>query len=158
MVGDVPGGHATDKSHRSTSNVTASHQVRENLKATPPSAEHRDDDDSTTIASILSKDDPAVEDLVKAIKQAWQEDDKDAPTSLCRNVSREECAQELEKLLQDRAQLVRILVARKHHMDACVSLFFEQVRFRVKWKPQSIQPEEIPNALPCKSYVADVLG
>ena len=109
---------------------------------------------------VDSQDDNWIEEFRRVIRKAWLEK---APivagavavtsTGETKEEDEEPCANPLlEKLLRDEAQLDRILVARKYEMDACVSLFFEQFRFRAKWKPQSIQPEDIPNALPCKLH------
>lgn len=101
-------------------------------------------------ASLVEEDQPdeeAVEELKSIVRKAW--DDEPESTTIGNNC-REDCAALLEKMLADRPQLIRILIARKYQMEACMSLFFEQLRFRARWKPESIQPEDIPNALPCK--------
>jgi hypothetical protein len=57
----------------------------------------------------------------------------------------------INALLGDSDHLMRILVARKRDMEACVKLFLEQVRWRKRWNPTQIHPDSIPTALPCKS-------
>ena len=63
----------------------------------------------------------------------------------------EEAMKVCETLLHDEAHLDRILVARKHDETQSVDLFFEQVKFRAKYRPLDLGPESIPTALPCKS-------
>ena len=55
-------------------------------------------------------------------------------------------------MLKDSAQLDRLLVARKHEAQATVDLFFEQVRFRARYRPSEIHPSTIPNALPSGAW------
>ena len=112
---------------------------------------------SSASEEVDSKDDNRIEEFRRMIRRAWLEKSPivaGAVTTTSSGGTKEDeepsANQLLEKMLNDEAQLDRILIARKYEMDACLSLFFEQFRFRAKWKPQSIQPEDIPNALPCK--------
>lgn len=116
---------------------------------------------SSSSSSVSGEDDHGIAELQRMIRKAWSENPQVAGagaaiTSSTSGIPHSEekeppsANQLLEKMLGDEAQLERILIARKYEMEACVSLFFEQFRFRAKWKPQSIQPEDIPNALPCK--------
>ena len=86
--------------------------------------------------------------LKASIETVWEEESDLILTQ--KGLSQEDCHVLFHQMIADRAHLLRILVARKYYMDACVDLFFEQFRFRAKWKPQSIRSEDIPNALPCK--------
>lgn len=144
MVGTVPQNHT---SYNKNITMTTAKGVREISKSTTPLV-NLASDETETIASEgeNSRDETAVDDLIKAVKQAWDEDH----LAVCRNVNHMDCEEEMEKLLADKPQLARILVARKYQIDESVSLFFEQIRFRAKWKPLHVQPEDIPNALPCK--------
>jgi predicted DNA-binding ArsR family transcriptional regulator len=54
-----------------------------------------------------------------------------------------------QELLQDTAQLQRILVARQEDVQKSADLVLEQARFKVKWDPRHITPNMITNALPC---------
>lgn len=67
-----------------------------------------------------------------------------------------EAAKEAENMcnamMKDDAQLDRILVARSHDEETSKKLFVDQVRFRARWKPQDLQPSDVPNALPCKFF------
>jgi hypothetical protein len=56
----------------------------------------------------------------------------------------------LERMLADEDQLLRILIARQRKIAPSTDLFLEQLRFRLRWRPQDIGPNDIPNALPCK--------
>lgn len=56
------------------------------------------------------------------------------------------------EMLKDNSQLDRLLIARKHDTQATVDLFFEQVRFRARYRPSEIHPETIPNALPSGAW------
>eukprot|EP00980_Cylindrotheca_fusiformis_P012830 scaffold3168_cov54-Cylindrotheca_fusiformis.AAC.1 len=62
----------------------------------------------------------------------------------------EDAKQAFRELIQDREQLERILIARKHQLEAATDLLLEQVRFRARWKPAEIKSSDIPNALPCE--------
>lgn len=114
-----------------------------------------------------SESDDVVTEFVKMVRQAWVNHHEEQqqqqrllheqpPPELTtisggdNNPDRELYTSLLEKLLGDRPQLLRILIARKYNMEDSVSLLLEQLRFRARWKPQSIQPEDIPNALQCK--------
>ncbi len=102
------------------------------------------------VVTVDNQDDgDVVAELVLAVRKAWLTDEADSTTD--EDTDRELCDNLLEKLVGDRSQLVRILMARKYDIDACVSLVLEQVRFRARWKPHGIQLEDIPNAVPCKS-------
>lgn len=90
----------------------------------------------------------AIEELIGCVQKAWEKDEKSSSKAI--TTTDDGVAFLFEKMLADRALLNRILVARKNKMEDCVDLFFEQLRFRIRWKPESIQPEDIPNALPCK--------
>ena len=56
------------------------------------------------------------------------------------------------ELLQDEAHLERILVARKYDETLSTDLFFEQVRFRARYRPTEIDPKSMPNALPSGAW------
>jgi len=64
----------------------------------------------------------------------------------------QDCQDVLLEMSSDRPQLQRILVARHHDLEQATSLFWEQVRFRARWKPKQIQPSDIPNALPSGAW------
>ena len=102
-----------------------------------PQDEGLTDDEERSIAKL------------KACIEAVREEESN-PILTQQGLSQEDCHDLFIHMIADRAQLLRILVARKYDMDACVELFFEQFRFRARWKPQSIRSEDIPNALPCK--------
>lgn len=55
-------------------------------------------------------------------------------------------------MLEDEAQLDRLLIARKNDAQATVDLLFEQVRFRARYRPSEIHPATIPNALPSGAW------
>jgi hypothetical protein len=93
-------------------------------------------------------DKDAVEKLKVSIEKRWDEVRDLAVTE--RGPTDEDCDGMFEKMITDRAQLLRILVARKYEMENSINLFFDQLRFRARWKPQSITIANIPNALPCK--------
>lgn len=57
-----------------------------------------------------------------------------------------------EQTLKDEKQLERLLIARKYHGEKTADMFLEQVRFRAKYKPSSIDPATIPNALPSGTW------
>ena len=95
-------------------------------------------------------DNKVIIEFQQLIRKAWLEKPKEAAVVAAQEDNEQNANRLLEKMIGDEAQLGRILVARKYEMDASVSLFLEQLRFRAKWKPSSIQPEDIPNALPCK--------
>jgi hypothetical protein len=131
MVGDVP-----------ISSVE--NDAPQEMVAEPESSSTVEQSPSVEECQIEKK---AVEELKLAIRKAL---DEEPESSTVGNASREDSAGLLEKMLADQPQLVRILIARKYRMEACVSLFFEQLRFRARWRPEGLQPEDIPNALPCK--------
>jgi len=60
----------------------------------------------------------------------------------------EESERVYESMVKDKDQLHRILVARNFHIKKSRDLFLEQVRFRARWTPESIDPASIPVALP----------
>jgi hypothetical protein len=98
---------------------------------------------------VLTDDEErSIAKLKACIEAVWEGDSDSILTQ--QGLSQEDCSLLFIHMIADRAQLLRILVARKYDMDACVDLFFEQFRFRARWKPQSIRSEDIPNALPCK--------
>jgi hypothetical protein len=103
--------------------------------------------DISSPSTSSTQEDVAVEEtLVKSIHQRWRKDS----ASIIGNNDKRQCQLVLETLLADKEQLERILIARKYKLDQSTDLFFEQVRFRARWKPQSIRPQDIPNALPCE--------
>lgn len=55
-------------------------------------------------------------------------------------------------LLEDESHLERILVARKFDETLCTDLFYEQVRFRARYRPQAIDPKSISVALPSGAW------
>jgi hypothetical protein len=55
-----------------------------------------------------------------------------------------------QRLFADGDQLERILIARKYELKPSVELFWEQVRFRARWKPDLIRAEDISTALSCE--------
>jgi hypothetical protein len=57
-----------------------------------------------------------------------------------------------DSILKDEKQLERLLIARKYNGDKTLDMFFEQVRFRAKYQPSSIDPTTIPNALPSGTW------
>lgn len=48
--------------------------------------------------------------------------------------------------------LRRILIARNNDIELSTSMFFEQIRWRARWRPNDISLDQIPNALPCKCF------
>jgi hypothetical protein len=56
------------------------------------------------------------------------------------------------RLLADGDQLERILISRKYELGPSVDLFWEQVRFRDRWKPDQIRPADISTALSCEFH------
>lgn len=92
------------------------------------------------------EDTAIVAEFKAAIQKTWKAEDD---TTL-NNVDKNDFLQAKETLFADTPQLERILIARKDNMEDAVALFFEQVRFRARWKPRDIGPKDIPNALPCK--------
>lgn len=62
-----------------------------------------------------------------------------------------EAARVCKALLDDDAQLERLLIAR-HYTHKAVDLFWEQVHFRATYKPASIGPESLPTALPSGAW------
>lgn len=97
---------------------------------------------------LKESDEDAIKEFKASVEKVWEEE-SDAAVSQ-NGLSREDCKLLFDQMIMDRPQLSRILVARKYEMEACVDLFFEQLRFRARWKPQTIQVEDVPNALPCK--------
>lgn len=91
-----------------------------------------------------------VELLVDHATELWKTDGSSVIKNTSRPNDKEECQRVFDDMILDRAQLHRILVARNYLLEAATDLFFEQVRFRARWKPKEIQPSDIPNALPCK--------
>jgi hypothetical protein len=63
-----------------------------------------------------------------------------------------EAMQVYSTLLNDEGHLQRILVARKHDEVLSTDLFFEQVRFRARYRPTEIDPKTIPTALPSGAW------
>lgn len=59
----------------------------------------------------------------------------------------QEAVRVCEELYNDDSHLQRILVARKFDETQSTDLFFEQIRFRARYKPTEIDPSSIPNAL-----------
>ena len=57
-----------------------------------------------------------------------------------------------QSLMDDDCHLDRLLVARNFDPEATVALFWEQVEFRAKYKPDHISPEDIPVALPSGAW------
>jgi len=57
-----------------------------------------------------------------------------------------------QALLEDEAHLKRICVARKPDETLSTDLFFEQVRFRARYRPTEIDPKTIPSALPSGAW------
>lgn len=55
-------------------------------------------------------------------------------------------------LESDHDALRRILIARNNDMELSTSMFFEQIRWRARWRPNDISLDQIPNALPCKCF------
>lgn len=91
----------------------------------------------------------SVETLVKSINELWLQD----PSLVIGNNDAAQCREVMETLLADKEQLHRILVARKYTINLSTNLFFEQLRFRTRWEPENIGPQDIPNALPCKLFL-----
>mmetsp|Transcript_37496 Transcript_37496/g.90912 ORF Transcript_37496/g.90912 Transcript_37496/m.90912 type:complete len:380 (-) Transcript_37496:185-1324(-) len=90
------------------------------------------------------------------LKQQWQIDPQSmiqTTTSSGRTpLNLEDCKLVVRQMTADPKHLQRILIARKYNLQDSTSLFFEQVRFRARWKPQEIQPNDIPNALPSGAW------
>jgi len=107
--------------------------VRPNADIIVVDEEHQNDDDKGAIESLKGR-----------IETVWREDSDSGSNQ------QEEMKTLFDEMIVDREQLLRILVARKYEMEACIDLFFEQLRFRARWKPQCIQSIDIPNAIPCK--------
>lgn len=57
-----------------------------------------------------------------------------------------------QSLASDDAHLDRLLVARNYDSEAALSLFWEQVEFRTKYKPESISPADLPVSLPSGAW------
>jgi hypothetical protein len=98
----------------------------------------------------LEEDRDDIELLVDHVTHLWETDPRSVMESSSLLVDQEECRRNFDEMIVDQAQLQRIFVARKYQLEAASNLFFEQVRFRARWKPKGIQPCDIPNALPCK--------
>lgn len=69
-------------------------------------------------------------------------------------ISLDECKQTLKKLLVDDANMLRILIARKRDIAVSTKLFFEQVKWRAKWQPETIDTGSIPTALKCEFFAS----
>jgi hypothetical protein len=105
----------------------------------------------------LEEDRADIELLVDHVTHLWETDPRSVIESSGRLVDREECRRISDEMILDRAQLQRICIARKYQLEKATNLFFEQVRFRARWKPKGIQPCDIPNALPCECQYVLIL-
>eukprot|EP00934_Nitzschia_sp_Nitz4_P008048 Nitzschia sp. Nitz4//scaffold3_size479765//377012//378226//NITZ4_000159-RA/size479765-augustus-gene-1.621-mRNA-1//-1//CDS//3329550935//8038//frame0 len=102
------------------------------------------------IDSSISTD---VQNFRQAVQVAWKEDPESLQGSKKNSTSsEEEFVSQMQELLSDTPQMERILIARKYQLEDSVALFFEQVRFRVRWQPKAITPKDIPNALPSGAW------
>jgi hypothetical protein len=89
--------------------------------------------------------------LVELVRQRISDDtfwDNEIQSEHDRPEAKRICA----SILEDEAQLNRLLVARKHDARATVDLLFEQVKFRARYRPSEIHPSTIPNALPSGAW------
>ncbi|CAJ1959891.1 unnamed protein product [Cylindrotheca closterium] len=87
------------------------------------------------------------------LNQQWQSDPQSmVQTASSRPLNLEDCKLVVQQMMADPKHLQRILIARKYDLQDSASLFFEQVRFRARWKPQEIKPKDIPNALPSGAW------
>jgi CRAL/TRIO domain len=85
--------------------------------------------------------------LVEHVKERIGDNDKFWDDEIqCAN-DREEAKRICDAMLNDDPHLDRLLVARKYGAQATIDLFFEQVRFRARYRPTDIAPSSIPNAL-----------
>lgn len=85
--------------------------------------------------------------LVEYVKERIRDNDKFWDNEIPLANDRQEAKRICDAMLSDDPQLDRLLVARKHLAQPTVDLFFEQVRFRARYRPTEIMPSSIPNAL-----------
>ena len=60
-------------------------------------------------------------------------------------------------LESDHDALRRIQIARNGDIELSTDLFFEQIRWRARWRPNDITLDQIPNALTCKFFFSQSL-
>lgn len=88
--------------------------------------------------------------FAKHLEKLWQNEPHNLIQTSSRPLNFDDCQFVYRQMIVDSKQLQRILIARKYDLQESTSLFFEQVRFRARWKPELIQPKDVPNALPCR--------
>lgn len=97
------------------------------------------------------KEENSIQEFKQAIESRWEKQQDTLLRGAENSVpSKDDFLEVFYNLKADKPQLQRILIARNYEMEACADLFFEQLRFRARWKPQTILPEDISKVLACK--------
>lgn len=106
----------------------------------------------SSYSSAVEEDFSDLEHFIDYIKDSWITKSPLIQGKSKQQVNQNECETMMKEILRDRNQLCRILHARKHDLESSTRMFWEQVRFRNRWRPKEIEPSHLPNALPSGAW------